>query len=336
MSAPYSRSIQTTLSAALLAGILLISGCGSAGSSDSANAASRPAQTSTSAAADPAEPATRTVTHLKGETTIPTEPQRIASLDYRLTDFLLALGIKPYATVTYPGGGMPPYLDASALEGVQPLGDEPNLEATLKAEPDVILGRKAQSDLYDQLTGIAPTIIADSPSKDWKQELKNYGAMFGREQQAEDWLNAYQAEADQAKAEIAKAVPKGSTFLYVRIMPKEVRVHGPEQALSAVLYDDLGLTPAQGVEGLDDVVPISLEVLPDYDADYIFVETGAPKADGDKDAEDNRSRIEQTSVWKNLKAVKEGHVYDMPQWIISEAPYIKQKSLELVKKALVR
>lgn len=329
-----SKSVQSALSLLLLAGILLISGCGSSKNTDSANNAAQSSQKST--AADATEMSTRTVTHLEGETTIPADPQRIASLDYRLTDFLLALGLKPYATVTYPGGITPPYLDASALEGVQTLGDEANLEATLKAAPDVILGRKAQADLYDQLTAIAPTIIADSPSKDWKQELKNYGAMFGRDKQAEDWLNAYQAEADQAKAEIAKVVPAGSTFLYLRIMPKEVRVHGPEQALSAVLYDDLGLTPAKGVEGLDDVVPISLEVLPDYDADYIFVETGAPKAGGDQDAEDNRGRIEQTSVWKNLKAVKEGHVYDMPQWIISEAPYIKQKSLELVKQALVR
>ncbi|OWR30082.1 hypothetical protein CDO73_13510 [Saccharibacillus sp. O23] len=331
MSVKRSISVKSSLPLLLLTGILLISGCGSSGNADSANAAAQSPQKSASA-----ETSTRTVTHLKGETAIPADPQRIASLDYRLTDFLLALGLKPYATVTYPGGGMPPYLDASALEGVQPLGDEANLEATLKAAPDVILGRKAQADLYDQLTAIAPTIIADSPSKDWKQELTVYGAMFGREKQAEDWLNAYRAEAEQAEAEIAKVVPAGSTFLYLRIMPKEIRVHGPEQALSAVLYDDLGLTPAKGVEGLDDVVPISLEVLPDYDADYIFVETGAPKADGDKDAEDNRSRIEQTSVWKNLKAVKEGHVYDMPQWIISEAPYIKQKSLELVKKALVR
>ncbi len=326
-----SKSISITLSALFLVGVLVLSGCAS---DSSGNAAAGTQQEP--AAADSSKPATRTVNHLKGESTIPAEPQRIASLDYRLTDFLLALGLKPYATITYPGGGMPPYLDASSLQGVQPLGDEPNLEAALKASPDVILGRKAQADQYDQWKEIAPTIISDSPSKDWKQELKSYGAMFGREQQAEDWLSAYEEEAAQAKAKIAKVVPEGSTFLYLRIMPKEVRVHGPKQALSAVLYDDLGLTPAKGVEGLDDVVPISLEVLPDYDADYIFVETGAPKADGDQDAEDNRSRIEQTSVWKNLKAVKAGHVYEMPQWIISEAPYIKQKSLELVEQALVR
>ncbi|OWA33293.1 hypothetical protein B9G55_21675 [Saccharibacillus sp. O16] len=328
----FSRSLflSRSASALLLAGVVLISGCGT----NSGTANSESSQKPTAAPAT--QSATRTVTHLKGESKIPADPQRIASLDYRLTDFLLALGLKPHATVTYPGGGMPPYLDASALEGVQSLGDEPNLEAVLKSSPDVILGRKAQADLYDQLTDIAPTIISDSPSKDWKQELKSYGTMFGREQQAEEWLKAYDAEAEQAKAEIAKVVPKGSTFLYVRIMPKEVRVHGPKQALSAVLYDDLGLTPAKGVEKLDDVVPISLEVLPDYDADYIFIETGAPSADGDKDAQDNRSRIEQTSVWKNLKAVKAGHVYDMPQWIISEAPYIKQKSLELVEQALVR
>ncbi|MCQ4088230.1 ABC transporter substrate-binding protein [Saccharibacillus sp. JS10] len=309
--------------------LLLLTGCGSA---TTASSASQP----TSAAASDTEATTRTVQHLKGETKIPADPQKIASLDYRLTDFLLALGLKPSASGTYPGGVMPPYIEASKLQDVQPLGDEANLEAILNASPDVILGRKTHADLYDQLTAIAPTIISDSPSKDWKKELLSYGTMFGREQQAEDWLSNYEAELTEAKSKIAASIPEGSTFLYLRILPKEVRVHGPNQALSDVLYRDLGLTPAKGVKQLDDVVPISLEVLPDYDPDYIFVEVGAPNIDGDQDAEKNRSQVQQTSIWKNLKAVKAGHVYEMPQWIISEAPYIKEKSVQLVEEALTQ
>ncbi|NGZ77597.1 ABC transporter substrate-binding protein [Saccharibacillus alkalitolerans] len=321
--------------ALLLAGVLLIAGCAASGNGSSAAKNFSAADSPSAPAAGTTAADTRTVPHLKGESIIPAKPGRIASLDYRLTDFLLALGVKPYASATYPGGVMPPYLEASALEGVQPLGDEVNVEAVLNAQPDMILGRKAQADLYDQLQAIAPTVIADSPSKDWKEELRTYGDMLGRRQQADEWLNSYGKKAEEARAAIAKAVPEGSTFLYLRIMPKEVRVHGPKQALSEVLYGDLGLTPAKGVEQLEDVVPISLEVLPDYDADYIFVEIGAPNAEGDKDAEDNRSQIERTSVWKNLKAVRAGHVYEMPQWVISEAPHIKQRSLELVREALV-
>ncbi|CAM4037027.1 ABC transporter substrate-binding protein [Saccharibacillus endophyticus] len=327
------KTVRACLLAILLPALLSVAGCGAA---DNLSSDSNDTPGATAADTDGAQPAVRNVNHLKGESAIPASPQRIASLDYRLTDFLLALGLKPYASGTYPGGGMPPYLEPSLLEGVQPLGDEVNPEAVLNAAPDVILGRKAQADLYDQLKAIAPTVIADSPSEDWKEELRSYGAMFGREAQAEEWLSRYEREAEAAKANIAKVVPAGSTFLYLRILPKEVRVHGPKQALSDVLYGDLGLTPARGVEALDDVVPISLEVLPDYDADYIFVEVGAPNADGDQDADDNRSRIEQTSVWKNLKAVKAGHVYEMPQWVISEAPHIKEESLKSVEKALTQ
>ncbi|CAM3530513.1 MULTISPECIES: ABC transporter substrate-binding protein [Saccharibacillus] len=325
------RSALSGSASLLLGGALLIAGCSSSGGAAGTGSA---ADGPTADAAKTAEPAVRTVHHLKGDSAIPAEPARIASLDYRLTDYLLALGLKPYATVTYPGGVMPPYLDAAALEGVQPLGDEVNVEAVLQAAPDVILGRKAQADLYDQLQAVAPTVIADSPSANWKEELRAYGRMFGREDQAETWLDGYAKQAEAARQAIAAAVPEGSTFLYVRIMPKEVRVHGPKQALSDVLYADLGLTPARGVEQLEDIVPISLEVLPDYDADYLFVEVGAPGADGDRDAADNRKRIEQTSIWKNLKAVRAGHVYEMPQWVISEAPLIKQKSVEEVERVL--
>ncbi|WP_172195292.1 ABC transporter substrate-binding protein [Saccharibacillus qingshengii] len=325
MSFIRKSALHKSASLLLLGSALLAAGCSSSGGSTPA-AGNAPA----------AQPETRSVKHLNGESAIPAEPKRIASLDYRLTDFLLALGIKPYATGLYPGNVAPPYLDEAAIGEAKPLGDEVNVEAVLEAAPDVILGRKAQADLYDQLRAIAPTIIADSPSADWKRELCAYGAMFGREAQADEWLSAYDAQTARAKKAIAAVVPAGSTFLYVRILPKEVRVHGPKQALSDVLYADLGLTPAKGVEKLDDVMPISLEVLPDYEADYIFVEVGAPSADGDTDAQSNRSRIEQTSIWKNLKAVRAGHVYEMPQWVISEAPLIKQKSVEEVQRALTR
>ncbi|MDO3410263.1 ABC transporter substrate-binding protein [Saccharibacillus sp. CPCC 101409] len=278
--------------------------------------------------------ASRVVKHLGGETTITGTPQRIAVLDYRLADSLSALGLKPYAMNTYLGDTQLPYMDADALAGVQPLGDETNLEAVLAAKPDLIIAREPDLEKYDQLTAIAPTLVVGNPAQNWKSDLLAFGDMLERRPQAEEWIANYEAKAADVRADIDKVVPEGSTFLYLRVLPKEIRVHAPDKALAEVLNGELKLAAAKGVEKIDNIEAISLEVLPDFDADYIFMQVGFPEAEGDDDAKQNLSRIQQSSIWQNLKAVKAGHVYEVPHWAISDYPNIKDRSLDLVREAL--
>lgn len=275
----------------------------------------------------------RTVKHLSGETTIIGTPQKIAVLDYRLADTLVALGITPHAMTTYLGDVNLPYLDGKPLSKAIPLGDTANLEAVLQAGPDLIIARKSEEKVYEQLSKIAPTVIVDAPS-DWRQSLKEIAAILQREKEAEQWLANYDSKAASVRNELAKYVKPGETFLYLRVMPKEIRVHGTKELFGATMFQDLKLTPVPGLESVDRVEAISLEKLPDFDADHIFLQIGTPTAGGDKNAEGNLVAISQSAIWKNLKAVKNGHVYTMPQWIISDYPNIKIKSLDLILEAL--
>ncbi|WP_248926165.1 ABC transporter substrate-binding protein [Paenibacillus hamazuiensis] len=273
--------------------------------------------------------AKRVVKHLGGETTIEGTPQKIAVLDYRLADSLLALGIKPYAMTTFLGSTELPYVDGNSLSNVIPLGDTPNLEAILQAGPDLIIARRTEEKVYDQLSKIAPTVIVDVPA-DWREGFKELGSILQRDKEAAEWLANYDKKAADVRSELARFVKPGETFVYLRIMPKEIRLHGTQELFGATLFRDLKLTPAPGLDQLQRIEAISLEKLPDYNADYIFMEVGSPTAGGDKKAEENLAGISQSAVWKNLKAVKNGHVFTMPQWIISDYPHIKSKSLDLI------
>ncbi|MDF2958324.1 MAG: hypothetical protein K0S39_59 [Paenibacillus sp.] len=273
----------------------------------------------------------RTIKHAAGETTLTGTPQKIAVLDYRLADSLLALGLKPIAMTTYLGEINLPYIDGKPLQGTIPLGDTANLEAVLQASPDLIIGRTPEAKIYDQLSKIAPTIIVDIDSKSWRQNFLDLAAYLQREKEANQWLADYDKKAAGIRTEIARYVKPGETFLYLRVMPKEIRVHGIKDLFGATLFQDLQLTPVPGLEKVSRIEPISLEKLPDYNADHIFLQVGTPTAgSNDKNADSHLKTISETPVWKDLKAVKSGHIYTMPHWIISDYPHIKWKSIELI------
>lgn len=316
------RRMMTILFFLLLA--LLSAGCASseAGKTLKSDNAVKPASGQTSESEPPSQ---RIVQHDAGQTTITGEPQKIAALDYRLADQLLALGIKPYASATYMGSLELPYLDRDALTGVIPLGDTPNLEAVVEAAPDLILSRDAK--VYDELSKIAPTAILETPD-DWREGFLKMGDILNKQEEARKWLEQYDQQLTEARERIAEHVKPGETFMYLRIQPKVIRVYGPNHGFAEVLFSGLGLTPAPGIETIEKAEQISLESLPDFNPDYLFLEVG--NSDEDAAAKADYETYAATSVWKNLDAVKQGRVYSVPHWTISDYPLIKEKSLELI------
>ncbi|WP_430093484.1 ABC transporter substrate-binding protein [Paenibacillus cisolokensis] len=96
---------------------------------------------------------------------------------------------------------------------------------------------------------------------------------------------------------------------------KELRVMSTARPLGPIMFQDLGLNMADGVEQLSPDKPfevISKEVLPDFDADAIFVIISRGN-----EAAANFEELEKNAVWQNLKAVKQHQVYmlDGQKWL---------------------
>lgn len=279
----------------------------------------------------------RLVKHLKGVSIIPVNPKRIAVLDYRIADSLLALGIKPVATGSFIGSTDIPYMDGHPLKESINLGDAPNLEAILATEPDLIIGTDAQTIAYESLSQIAPTVIVPVAPKDWQVALQEMGQMLDRERQAIDWITRYSEKADEAKKQINGRVPSNETVMFLRVLKKEFRLYGERQLTGTLLYQDLGLkAPLQvsSIEGVNKV--ISMEMLPEINPDYILLDVGAIAQADDKQGEALYNDLLQSSLWKSLKAVQNNHVYRVPEWFFrTDFPISRGKSLTFVIDALI-
>ncbi|MCC3382282.1 ABC transporter substrate-binding protein [Paenibacillus farraposensis] len=249
-----------------------------------------------------------------GQTTIGAD-SRIASMSIHLTNNLLALGITPAGSVI--GGDVKDFLPhvKDRLQNTRKLGvvTDPDMEAVLELQPDhIFLDKKYSGTDVAKFEKIAPTEVFDLDEGTWRDQLKKIAAMVNRQAQADTFLKDYDAQKERVKKLIHAKIGDG-TVMAVRVTAKEVRVMGMKRPVGPLLYQDLGLKPAKGVEKINKAYQVvSQEVLPDYDADAILVmiSKGA-------DAQKVYKQLEGNAVWQGLKAVKQGHVYmlDGQPWL---------------------
>lgn len=151
------------------------------------------AQEATPAASPGADEFPVTITHTMGETTIPAQPERIAVSDMNeAVDSLLAVGLQP---VYYglSGGyidGVPTWVTEAGLDPEIPFDRiarfELDAERVAAVEPDLILTTWIDEALYEQLTGIAPTIdVKSSDATTWQEVQRTIGLATGRVEEAE-------------------------------------------------------------------------------------------------------------------------------------------------------
>ncbi|OBZ14145.1 iron-hydroxamate ABC transporter substrate-binding protein [Bacillus sp. FJAT-27264] len=243
---------------------------------------------------------------------------KIASMSIHITNNLLALGITPAGSVI--GGDLKDFLPhvADRLEGVTKLGvvTDPDMEAVLGLKPDVIYIDKVYSgEDLPKFEKIAPTLTIDMDSGTWRDHLTRIAEHVGREKEAQDFIQDYDTKAERVSGLIKEQLGENAKVMAIRMTAKELRVMGTKRPLGPIMFEDLKLNMADGVEKIpasDPYQVISKEVLPDFDADAIFVIISKGN-----EAKSNFEELEKNPVWKNLKAVKNNHIYmlDGQKWL---------------------
>lgn len=282
--------------------------------------------------------AQKRITHAAGETIVTAHPRRIAALAFE--DEVLALGFRPCAfTTTF--GFTRPYA-AAALASSQPITPlygamEPPLETVLAAAPDLILASGITSSHSRGLSAIAPTIVvgeSTSPDSD-KRRLRDVAKILGAEARAEQVLADYEARLREARRLLSQRLRR-ETVAVLRVRARKYNLFGAGLTLP-VLYDDLGLQPpalvkTQLLDKKRESMVLDPELLPDLAADHLFVIIN-PQLASDR----HTSALEEISLWKQVPAVANGHVYYVSQtnWM-SRGVIARSVVLDEVVSALLR
>ncbi len=244
----------------------------------------------------------RTVQHAKGEIKIPANPKKIADLSGS-TEELLIFGMKPIITANTTQEKIDGHI-AKKLEGVKPVGsawgDKINIEAVAAAKPDLILVNNRQEKIYDQLSKIAPTVMLKTPLDQWRPKFEEVGQIFGKEKETKEWFKQYDEKASKLHDKII-AKTGDATFMKMAAYPNAFRVYG-DYGYGSVIFNDLKLPAVKGTPTDKPLVQVQKEALIDYNPDYLFVFTTG-------DGSQRLKEFQEESIWKNMNAVKNNHVF---------------------------
>lgn len=239
--------------------------------------------------------------------------KKIASISIFLTGDLKALGITPAGTTT--SDYLP--LDPEHFPTTEYLGftKEPDMEALIALQPEEIFidAEFAEKHGLSKYEAIATTHVINLDEGRWKDHLHNIAEITDQQETAEQFIADYEAQAADV-AKLAKEKIGEGTVMAVRISAKGIRIYGMERPLGPILFEDLGFTPASGVELIEgNWENISKEVLPDYNADTMFVLVSSV----DEGSEEIFAELQTDPIWRSLKAVQNNQVF-----VIAENPWL--------------
>lgn len=259
---------------------------------------------------DPGTAQTREVTHARGETQVPADPQRIVVLEPVQLDTAVALGTLPVGTaVLSEATGVPPYLgeEAAAIETVGTI-TEPSLERIAALDPDLILGTESRhADLYDELSAIAPTVFMASQADPWPDNVALVGRALGAETEAQGLLDRYQARCAELAEEHGTA---GMTAQLIRPREGLLTLYGPTSFAGSTLECAGFTTPPRDWQ--DSIsVDLSPELVLEAKADQVFV-TAVDPADP--------AAIPPAVAAVRAEAFPQLHLVDQSFWITGVGP----------------
>lgn len=251
-------------------------------------------------------PATRTVTTTAGKTKIPAHPKRVVATVY--TDQLLSLGVHVVGSTQMDLAN--PWLSKAQTKGIKNLGNAMNQEAILKLNPDLIVTSN-EADVK-KLKKIAPVLYVPYGSTgNVYQTLAKFGTYMNKTKKAKQVAADLKQTAKTNAAKLTKAgiAPAKTTVSFFDVQANKLYVDGSTwgRGGSAIVTAlGFGLNAAsQKVEKTSGYKQISTEATPTYAGDWLFFSNTS----GSKQT---LTDLKQNAVWKQLPAVKAGHVVELP------------------------
>ncbi|WP_437425946.1 ABC transporter substrate-binding protein [Williamsia muralis] len=262
-----------------------------------------------------------TIAHNLGETTIETEPKRIATLGPGDSDILLALGIRPTTIVPFgdPTGktAIAPWNEKYIAENTpevlglaaQDLNGE--IPKALATNPDMIVAvnNAVTQEQYDNLKKVAPTLVREAQYQDWlipwAASTAEIGKAVGMPEKTQELIDQTNEKFEDAKAQYPNMVGKKSAVI-IAGTDGSISIYGPGDGRGQMLTN-LGQVFPKELEPLvtsgfyGTISNENLNLLNNLDQVVAI------------DWEGSNERMKTNPVFNNLDIVKRGGVIYLDQ-----------------------
>lgn len=270
---------------------------------------------STAASSSSSAPTTVEVTDENGTVEVPINPEKVVVFDMGSLDTIDALGAGD-AVVGTAVDNLPSYLsdyeDVEAAGGIK----EPDVEAINALAPDLIIISGRQSDYYEQLSEIAPTIYLSVDYTDtWnsiQDNVNTLATIFGSEAAAKEQL----ADLDSQIKELSeKAAASEDKTLVTLVNEGELSAFGAGSRFG-IVYDTFGFAEAdEAIESSTHGQSISYEYVLETNPDVLFVVDRTQAIGGDTSNNNiaDNELVQQTTAGTNDQVI----ALDPEVWYLS-------------------
>lgn len=262
--------------------------------------------------ATPGAGGTRVVGSAMGDVEVPARPQRVVVLDGPVLNACFALGITPVgATTGVAGAPWPEYL-GPGTEGIVNVGDiaEPDLEAIASLQPDLIVSLQFRHEaIYDQLSGIAPTVLSPHDSEGWRGGFLVFADALNRNEAAPAVVEAFDSRVAELQTSLGDAIDQSVSV--IRVLTGQVRSYQASSyqasSFSGTVLAAVGLPRPESQQGTEDTwLEQATETLNEVDADVLFVTLWSGST------EDDLNQLLDNPLWATQPVVQANRVYQVP------------------------
>lgn len=293
----------TTLAALAAASLLALAGCAGQG---------------VGAETSPTSATTIEVEDNHGTQTVTVPPRSVVATDNRTFETLDSWGVELSAGAV---ALMPSTVSYTTDADIVDLGNhrEPNLEAVVAVEPDLVINGQRFAQYRDEFASLAPqaAVIDLDPREgepldaELKRQVTVLGEIFGKQAQAQQ----LSADLDAAIAEAKGAYDPAQTVMAVNVSGGEIGYIAPGVGRTlGPVFDILELTPALQVEQASDNHEgddISVEAIAAANPDWILV-LDRDAAVGTGDVPPASAILEDSAALANVTAVQQGNIVYLP------------------------
>src|SRR5699024_2872845 len=191
---------------------------------------------------------TVTVENELGKTEVEKDPEKVVVFDFGALDTLNELDVDVEGV---PKDNMPSYLEDYESDEYENVGSlkEPDFEKIAEIDPDVILISGRQSDLYEQLEELAPTVYVGVDTSEYmdsfEENVNKIGKIFGKEEEVETELTDIEEKIEDVQEDAEESDKDG---LIVLANDDKISAYGPESRFG-LIHDVFGVPATdEGIE----------------------------------------------------------------------------------------